>query len=391
MVHESISREDKSNKTIAIIGAGPAGCICAKFLQDAGFDITFFDKGKFLRTILPTGGGRCNLAHAEYDFRELAKNYPRGEKFLYSIFSRFGTSDTIEFFNSIGIQTYTQADNRIFPVSNSAKDVRSKLLSSIKKAQYKKERVFRIEKLNNGYKLISEKSTYFFDIIIVAIGGHAGFELLSSNLGINIIEPTQALVGLTTEEDLSMLSGVKVPNVTVKVGKKTFCGDIMFTHQGVTGPVIYTISSVFARSEFPFEIELKFADFSGMPEYFLEKSASLPSNRLKPFVPKSITNYILKTLNLQDGSLGRASQKRLLNALESYTLHITGKMPKGEVVTCGGVDLKAVNSKTLESKQYSGMYFCGEVLDIDGFCGGFNLQNCWSTGYVVSQAIINSK
>lgn len=106
MAHESTSR-GKCSKRIAIIGGGPAGCICAYYLQN-NFDVTLFDKGKFLRTILPTGGGRCNLAHAEYNFRELAKNYPRGEKFLYSVFSRFGTQDTIDFFKNIGVKTYTQ-------------------------------------------------------------------------------------------------------------------------------------------------------------------------------------------------------------------------------------------------------------------------------------------
>ena len=100
---------------VAIIGGGPAGCICAHYLLEAGYDVSIFDKGKFLRTILPTGGGRCNLAHAEYDFRNLVKNYPRGEKFLYSIFSRFSTQDTLNFFEKIGIKTYTQENGRIFP------------------------------------------------------------------------------------------------------------------------------------------------------------------------------------------------------------------------------------------------------------------------------------
>ena len=120
MAQESIS------KNIAIIGGGPAGCICAKFLIDRNIEVTIFEGGKLLHTLLPTGGGKCNLAHAEYDFKELAKNYPRGEKFLYSIFSRFSTFDTVEFFKSIGVETYTREDNRIFPVSNSSKDVREK-------------------------------------------------------------------------------------------------------------------------------------------------------------------------------------------------------------------------------------------------------------------------
>ena len=115
---------------IAIVGGGPAGCICAYFLQNK-FDVTVFDKRSPLRTLLPTGGGRCNLAHAEYDFRELAKNYPRGEKFLYSVFSKFSTADTVEFFDKIGVKTDIQDDMRIFPNSNSAKHVREKFLDAL--------------------------------------------------------------------------------------------------------------------------------------------------------------------------------------------------------------------------------------------------------------------
>ena len=110
---------NKTQSQIAIIGGGASGCICAYFLQKAGFDITIFDKSSFLRTLLPTGGGRCNLAHADYDFKDLAKNYPRGEKFLYSIFSKFSTYDTLALFEELGIEIYVQDDERIFPTSNS--------------------------------------------------------------------------------------------------------------------------------------------------------------------------------------------------------------------------------------------------------------------------------
>ena len=113
-------------KSVAIVGAGASGCICAYYLMKSGISVTLFDSGKPLRTILPTGGGRCNLAHAEYDFKELAKNYPRGEKFLYSVFSRFSTYDTLTLFEELGIKTYTQEDGRIFPISNDSKDVRER-------------------------------------------------------------------------------------------------------------------------------------------------------------------------------------------------------------------------------------------------------------------------
>ena len=139
--------EQELTSKVGIIGGGPAGCFCAYLLQNSK-NVTIFDFGSPLRTILPTGGGRCNLAHAEFDFRELAKNYPRGEKFLYSVFSKFSTADTIDFFEKIGIQTYIQDDMRIFPNSNSAKDVREKFLAALSKVKFKKERVLDIRRRN---------------------------------------------------------------------------------------------------------------------------------------------------------------------------------------------------------------------------------------------------
>lgn len=502
-------------KTVAIIGAGPAGCICAKFLKDAGMKVTLFDRGKFLRTLLPTGGGRCNLAHAEYDFKELARNYPRGEKFLYSVFSRFGTSDTIDFFENIGVKTYTQDDGRIFPVSNSASEVREYLMSSIRECKLIKEKVISIipptaqaplppkrgqtftlkdfsralrnnmtkqeiilwqylrkkqlgvkfrrqhpindkyiadfacveKKLiievdgsqhiesnkdikrtlyleNEGYKIIrfynndidnniegcleylkkelekfapfqgempeakgvkpwrinTNNTSYAFDFVVAAIGGHAGYEILN-NLDIKITSTTQSLVGLTTQEDFSTIAGVAI-------------NDILFTHKGVSGPFIYKISSINARKPMPYTLSLELVPEFNLQEYLDKNPHKEIKNLLGQFIPKSLAEWILNYLNISLDTpchkINGKTRDKILNKLTNFEITITGKVPDGEVVTCGGVDLKEVNSKTLESKQYPGLYFCGEVLDIDGFCGGFNLQNCWSTGYIAAQAIINS-
>ena len=126
------------NKKVAIIGAGASGCICAYHLLKAGLEVTLYDKNLPLRTLLPTGGGRCNLAHAEFDFKELAKNYPRGEKFLYSVFSKFSTADTLCMFEEMGIKTYIQPDGRIFPESDSAKDVQESILKHLRKMNSRK-------------------------------------------------------------------------------------------------------------------------------------------------------------------------------------------------------------------------------------------------------------
>ncbi|MBQ8669204.1 aminoacetone oxidase family FAD-binding enzyme [bacterium] len=390
MEQESISKR-KCN-SIAIIGAGPAGCVCAYYLLKAGYDVSIFDGGKFLRTLLPTGGGRCNLAHAEFDFKELAKNYPRGEKFLYSVFSKFSTSDTLAFFDEIGVKTYTQDDNRIFPISNSSEDVKTKILKSIQNATFIKEKVEQIEKLTNGYKLKTNKSIYAFDIVVVAIGGHSKFEIFNP-LNINIITPTQALVGLTTKENFAEISGVSLKNVTALGFKNIKSDDILFTHRGITGPLIYKISSLKARDEFPYKLSLKLVENFDLQDELNKNSQKEIKNLLGQYVPKSFAIWLLEDLQINPETpchkINGNTRNQIMNKLQNFEITITGKVPDGEVVTCGGVDLKEVNPKTLENKQHKNLYFCGEVLDIDGFCVGFNLQNCWSTGYIVAQSIIN--
>ena len=252
---------------VGIVGAGAAGCAVACFAR--GQNLTLFDNGEPLRTLLYTGGGRCNLAHAQYDFKELAKNYPRGEKFLYSVFSRFATTQTLEFFKEIGVDTYTQEDDRIFPKSNSAKDVREKILNHTykNKAKFIKENVYKIEKINDVF-IINEK--YEFDKIVISTGGHSEYAIIKS-LGHSIIEPKPALVGLITEQKHG-LEGVSLKNIEIKVGKRTFNGDMLFTKNGVSGPIIYTISSIFARTDYGKNNPLKLSINFGIKDLELDKN-----------------------------------------------------------------------------------------------------------------------
>lgn len=372
---------------VGIIGAGPAGCTCAKFLQDSA-SVTLFDFASPLRTLLPTGGGRCNLAHAEYDFKELVKNYPRGEKFLYSIFSRFSTSDTIDFFESIGIKTYTQDDFRIFPESNSSKQVREMLLKALNKTTIKREKALRLED-GEKLKLITDMNSYYFDSIIIATGGHASYELFT-RLGINIIEPKPALVGLLTKEKLSNLSGVVIENCK----SEGLIDNLLFTHKGISGPLIYKISSLKAKNKFPYTLSIDLCPKDiDLQDLINSNPHKQINNLLSDYIPKRVVNYILevcKISNSQKCHLINAKQRDcILEKIHSLNLTIIGTSPDGEVVTAGGVDLKEINPKTLESKKVKGLYFIGEVLDIDGFCGGFNLQNCWSTAFVASNAILS--
>lgn len=384
-------------KSIAIIGAGPAGCLCASFASKNN-NVTLFDFKSPLHTLLYTGGGRCNLAYAEYDFKELAKFYPRGEKFLYSIFSRFSTQNTLDFFKSIGIETYTQKDLRIFPKSNSAKEVRDKLLNSIKNCEFKNEKVSELIKENNLFKIKTENNIYNFDAVVIAIGGHAGFSL-AQNSGHNIIPPKPALTGLITEEDFKKLQGVSLQNISAQIFyfDKKFAqlqDDILFTHNGISGPLAYKISSICARLDYnttkPIVIKLdllnKEIDIQSMFNLNPKKDIK---TLISEFIPKSFAEYIVVKNNLQLKCHEINSENRtlLLKNLREFSITAISPAKEGEIVTSGGICLDEINPKTMESKLCKNMYFCGEVIDVDGFCGGFNLQNCWSTGYIAGSSI----
>lgn len=364
---------------VVIVGGGPAGCICAYFLQN-DFEITVIEKNSPLKTLLPTGGGRCNLCHAEFDFKELAKNYPRGEKFLYSVFSKFSTSDTIEFFEKIGVETYVQENLRVFPQSNSAKDVRDLFLNSLNKVKFVRENALRVNILENGFSVVTDMGAYKADYVVISTGGHSTFDLIKM-LGHKIVTPKPALVGLLTKEDFSSISGVVI-------------NDVLFTHRGISGPKIYMISSLRARDNFPYKLSFNFIDDIDLQDYLNQNPHKSIRNLIAEFVPKSFADYVLYNLKIEAETkcyrIDGKTRDKILDKLHNFEVTVTGTFPDGEVVTAGGVDLKEINSKNMESKIVPHIYFCGEVLDIDGFCGGFNLQNCWSTGYVAAQGVINT-
>lgn len=394
------------SKRVCIIGGGPAGVMAAIFASK-NHSVTVFEKDEVLKTILPTGGGRCNLAYNEFDTRELAKFYPRGEKFLYSVFSQFSTNDTINFFKKIGIETYVQEDSRIFPTSNSSKIVKKALLNELQDIKIKKEKVISVKHTNDIFKVQTQSSKYDFDAIIIATGSKGGYEI-ARKLGHNIIATKPALTALkTTEKAFYSLSGISLHNLNAEVyfenkKKKTVKGDLLFTHQGISGPLVYKISSYCAYEEFseknPLKIIINLVNRNDATEFENEFSKKLEKeskkdilNLISLYVPKNLARAILEYNNLnpqtKSGQLKREERKLIIQNLTSFTLHATGRCNGEEIVTAGGVDLKEVNSKRMESKLVNNLYFCGEVLDIDGLTGGFNLQNCWSTGYIAGCSV----
>ena len=375
---------------IGIIGAGPAGCCCAYFLVNnkncSNVRITLFDYNEPLRTILPTGGGRCNLAFSEFDFKELAKNYPRGEKFLYSIFSQFSTSDTLEMFESLGIKTYTQPDGRIFPTSDNSKEVREKFLEKLKSVKTVREKVLRIEK-HEKFKVITDMNCYYFDKIVFATGGHHGYDIVK-RLGVSIIEPKPSLVGLVTEDEFKPVMGTVVHKV--KNNDTGEVGDVLFTHFGISGPLVYKISSIYSRKNLPYSLSFDLADdLEDFQQILNANPHKFIKNILSEILPARFGEFILTdtgvSLETKAHSIDGKTRDRILDKIHNFKVVIKSTQKDGETVTSGGIDLNKINPKTMESKEVEGLYFCGEVVDIDGFCGGFNLQNCWSTAYVTAK------
>ena len=409
-------------KKIAIIGGGPAGIMAGtvavqnnKNKVNDKLEITIFDKSDPLKTLLYTGGGRCNLSYSEYDYKKLAQFFPRGEKFLLSPFSKFGPKDTQEFFSKLGLETYTQDDNRIFPVSNDANDVRYTLLKTAENLGiiFKKSEIAKITKSDNEFSIFdSDNNIYKYDKVVIATGGNrlkpkfSGYNLAES-LGHSIIELKPALCGLKIKEEwCKKLSGISFKNLKGKVifnGKKIkdIEGDLLFTHKGISGPLAYKTSSYCAYYDFndknPLILEI---NFIGKPFDIFDKEFTLKINEnqkkklssiVSEYIPKSMSKILLDELGLDieitAGSITREERKKVAKALTENQLNVISTSTEGEVVTAGGINLSEIDNRTMESKLVNGLYFCGEIIDVDGLTGGFNLQNCWTSGYVVGMEI----
>ncbi|MBQ4647192.1 MAG: aminoacetone oxidase family FAD-binding enzyme [Candidatus Gastranaerophilales bacterium] len=357
---------------IAIVGAGPAGVYCALNLalkfKEANFDkykISIFDKSQALRTILPTGGGRCNITNAIFDIKEFASNYPRGEKFLYSLFSSHFNYDSIEFFNKIGIKTYIQSDGRIFPKSNSAKDVKDKMLSALKK--YKNIKLINKE-------IFNKNELENFDRIVLCAGSRNTTKLIQS-----FKQPM--------EEFKRALCALKVENFNFPKGIsiKALDGDFVTTSDGISGPLAFKISSLNVDLPFPYKIEINLFNAEELEKLIQLNTKKTIGILISKLIPKSFAQVHVSEFNKKASEIS----KERLKQLSKLELNILGNSSLGEIVHKGGVCLDSVD-KNCKSKICDNLWFCGEILNIDGFCGGFNLQNCWSSAYVVANDVVRS-
>lgn len=390
-------------KNIAIVGTGAAGGLASVLLsKNPEINVTAFDVKEPFSSLSPTGGGRCNLTYDENDVSEFVKNYPRGEKFLLSVFSKFGQNQTRKLFSDLGVKTYVQPDKRVFPVSDSSKKTIEILNKHLETSNFnfKKEKVVEIKKESNEFIVITDKSKYEFDAVILTTGGRGNGFKLAENLGHKIIEQKPSLTALDIKEkNFYKLSGLSFKNVEaqIKFGKKKFqkCyGDLLFTHKSISGPCVFKISALTAYEEFSsqalLEITMKLIDVSieEIEKEIKNNSKKTVKNVFAKFAPESFISEMLALnkidANKQTAQLKRNEKELLINSLIAFKIQAEKRIKDSEIVTAGGVDLNEVNSKTMESKIVKGLFFAGEILNIDAFTGGFNLQNAWSTAYIIT-------
>jgi predicted Rossmann fold flavoprotein len=408
---------------VAIIGGGPAGYMAAINAADAATgaarpSVTVFDAAVPLAKLLRTGGGRCNLANATLDNRELAAQYPRGGKFLLSAFARFGAREAMDWFISRGCALKEEEGGRVFPRSDRAEEVRDLLAAEARRLNvqvHARAAVTRIERPGQGFRLLWARGTAqmpsnavaaAFDRIVIATGGDwkdrqgSGYELARS-LGHSTTPLAPSLAALRTAESWpGSLAGLAIRGARLVAhygGKKVAeeIGDLLFTHRGISGPVAFRISSrcAFLPCSRGTPVRLQVSALPDLGAADIEASlidtcAQSPRQQLvsavRQLVPRSLAEAILSLAGvdalLPCSQLSREKRKRIAALLDRLPLTVVGTEKGDEMVTAGGIVLTEVDPRTMGSRLVPGLFFCGEVLDIDGFTGGFNLLAAWSTG-----------
>jgi predicted Rossmann fold flavoprotein len=396
------------SRNIAVIGGGASGFMAAITAKETNIssNVTIFEKtDKLLAKVKISGGGRCNVTNATYSLSKLIKSYPRGGKKLKKSFNIFNTKNTVTWFESKGVKLKTEEDNRIFPLSNNSESIVNILISTAEELAIRislKSKVNKIQITKQGFILNINKEKLFFEKIIIASGGSAkssGFEWISS-LGYKIINPVPSLFTFNMPKNpITKLMGLSVSDVTVSIKGSSLkqTGPLLITHWGMSGPAILKLSSWGARDladlNYDFTVQVNWLTLN--EEIVREKIMKISSNKKiynhNPFIiPKRLWLFILEKLEIPEDKIWRELSKknknRLINTLINDEYEIKGKTTfKEEFVSCGGISLSEVNMLTMESKRHNGLYFAGELLDIDGVTGGFNFQAAWTTGYLAGK------
>lgn len=404
----------EENKKVIIIGGGAAGFFGAIACKEANpfAEVIIIEKARaVLAKVRVSGGGRCNVTHSCFDVTTLLKNYPRGQRELRSAFTTFQPEHTIEWFLKRGVPLKTEADGRMFPTTDSSETIINCLMSSAKQCgvQLKTEcSIQEIIKTDDGFSCVcSTGETLYCDKLLIATGSQGKVHELIKNLDHTIVPPVPSLFTFNVPSSkLTDLSGISVQKAHLKIGNTTLqqIGPLLITHFGFSGPAVLKLSAFGARilSELQYKAALHInwlpctshQELKNILENHKEKNPLRLVTTDSPInVPKNLwkklTAELLKANDLSKWSHVTSKQiNQVVEKLKNDIYQIDGKTTfKEEFVTCGGVSLAEVNFKTMESRIVKGLYFAGEVLDIDGITGGFNFQNAWTTSWIAGHSM----
>ena len=395
--------------SIAVIGAGAAGLIAAGTAASLGADVLLFETNpKVGRKIYITGKGRCNVTN-NCEVTNILANIPVNPRFLYSALGKFNAQDVMSFFESLGVPLKTERGNRVFPVSDKASDIVDALFSYVKKQGVKIvfQTVNDILEHKNGFLVKTTDKQFIVDRVIITTGGASypntgstgdGYRF-AKNFSHSIVTPRPSLVPLVEKGDTCQkLMGLSLKNVrltTFENNKKIFedFGEMLFTHFGISGPLVLSASAHmrhFGSKEYKLLIDLKPAlDEKTLDKRLLNDFEKYKNsdfiNALGELLPRKLIPVIIELAKINPHtkvhSITKTQRVALCKLIKAFPVDISGARPISEaIVTTGGVSVKEINPKTMESKKKTGLYFAGEVIDVDAYTGGFNLQIAWSTG-----------
>jgi len=399
---------------IVILGGGAAGFFAAisakKYFPQA--HVRVFEKtSKFLGKVKISGGGRCNVTNALSNHRLLSEKYPRGEKFLRKAFEQFDTKATMDWFENRGVPLKTYPDLCVFPQSNESQSIIDCLWKEAKSLGvelWTSRAIDKITPLEHGFEISYKEVTEKVDRVIVTIGGQpkmTGFSWLA-DLNHNIIPPIPSLFTFNMpKEPIRELMGIVVEEAVVRIeGQKLLGkGPLLITHWGMSGPAILQLSAwgarILAESNYEFSILVNWLNETkeNMLREILVKTIKIHGSKmisnLNPFeIPNRLWLFLVSKNEINPATrwndLGAKNTNKLVNTLLNDRYIVQGKTTfKEEFVTAGGVDLQEIDVNTMQSKIHPGLFFAGEVMDIDGITGGFNFQSAWTTGYIAGKNV----
>src|SRR5436190_5811662 len=391
-----------NSERVVVVGGGAAGIFaaitCAEMAPQK--EVIVLEKGpQLLAKVRISGGGRCNVTHACFDPREFCTRYPRGERELIGPMHRFQAKDTVDWFEGRGVKLKTEGDGRMFPVTDQSATIIESLLSAARKAGVKiftNRAVFGIERTPDGFVIKTPGDAVECEKLLLATGGTRTPVMgdFARSLGHSLEPPVPSLFTFHIETPwVRELAGVSVPHAEASVPGTNLReqGPLLFTHWGLSGPVVLRLSAWGARElhakEYKFPLRIAWTERIEMTQ-----SNSLVINSPGGGLPKRLWAALVELAGIpmtgRWSNLSKAAQHRLGSQVAGTELQVTGKsLNKDEFVTCGGVRLSEVNFKTMESRVCPGLFFAGELLDIDGVTGGFNFQAAWTTGWIAGNAM----